>query len=64
MGTGALATADLGGTVCESHHKTIEQKSYNLKNCKITITPKKFSQGCKSSRAHSRFPDLGFQQRD
>ena len=31
-GTGALATADVGGMVCESHHRTVEQKTYNLKN--------------------------------
>ena len=32
MGAGALATADLGGMVFESHHRTIEQKTYNLKS--------------------------------
>ena len=29
-----------------------------------TIIPKKFSHCCKSSRAHTRFTNLGIQQRD
>ena len=32
VGTGALAAADLGGTVCEPHHSTTEQITYKLEN--------------------------------
>ena len=70
VGTGALAAADLGGTVCSispleevTISLTIEPPSSRPTNWR-TITPKTFLHCYKSSRAHNRFPNLGFQQRD
>ena len=31
-GTGALAAADLGGAVCEPHHRATEQTTHNLES--------------------------------
>ena len=60
MGTRALAEADLEGAKCEPHHRATKQMTYKLKN---NYTKEAFTL-CKSSRAHSRFPNLKILQRD
>ena len=71
VGTGSLAAADLAGTVyslsplgagChQAHHGATDEMTHELENnySKEVLAP------CyKTSRAHNRFPNLGFQQRD
>ena len=45
---------------CELYHRAIEQTTYKLKN---NYTKEAFTL-CKSSKAHSRFPNLKILQRD